>query len=206
MKQVRQSITVIIKLHNDFASMTGYPLFDEIQTIITSYKLDVRSEINIAVLLFATGKVIKSLNASQTGPRLHVPTPYIRGRLYESVTMSRSISTSALNRSRYISGFDISLIVYIQILDKLELKDTFWNGLLLFMTNVMLPKYKDILCGKSFESCEERVKAKEQFFTSLEQLFKAVSEHPEEVYIINQFSTSTVLYSRNGTIGISLCF
>lgn len=64
MKQVRQSITVIIKLHNDFASMTGYPLFDEIQTIITSYKLDVRSEINIAVLLFATGKVIKSLNAS----------------------------------------------------------------------------------------------------------------------------------------------
>ncbi|CAB4014980.1 Hypothetical predicted protein [Paramuricea clavata] len=72
------------------------------------------------------------------------------------------------------------------------------------MRNVMLPKYQDILCGKSLESCEERVKAKEQFFTSLEQLFNAVSENPEEAKGFFKASVRTKTCNCGEVVVISL--
>ena len=59
--EVPKSISVIIKLHNDFKNMMIDPLFDQIQTFMTTTKLDVRSEINLAALLYATGKVCMNI-------------------------------------------------------------------------------------------------------------------------------------------------
>ena len=56
----------MIKLYGDFKNMLTDPTFDEIQTFLTSSKLDfldVRSELNLAALLYATGKVCISAHA-----------------------------------------------------------------------------------------------------------------------------------------------
>jgi hypothetical protein len=55
--EVPKSISVIIKLHNDFKNMMTDALVDQIQTFMATNKLDVRSEINLAALLYSTGKV-----------------------------------------------------------------------------------------------------------------------------------------------------
>ena len=55
--EVPKSISVIIKLHGDFKNMMTDVLFDKIHDFMTTSKLDVRSELNLAALLYATGKV-----------------------------------------------------------------------------------------------------------------------------------------------------
>ena len=62
LKKVQRSLPVIIKLHEDFIKMTEDPLFDDIQTLTNSFDLDVRSEMNFAILLFSTGKVCKYIS------------------------------------------------------------------------------------------------------------------------------------------------
>ena len=58
-----KSISVIIRLHDDFKNMMTDELFDDIQTYMADLnsKLDVRSEINLAALLYATGKVCMNI-------------------------------------------------------------------------------------------------------------------------------------------------
>jgi hypothetical protein len=58
LKELPRSISVMIKLHDDFINMSMDKLFATIEEILVNYNLpDPRSQMNIAVLLFATGKV-----------------------------------------------------------------------------------------------------------------------------------------------------
>jgi hypothetical protein len=58
LKELPRSISVMIKLHDDFINMSKDKLFATIEEILVNYNLpDPHSQMNIAVLLFATGKV-----------------------------------------------------------------------------------------------------------------------------------------------------
>ena len=58
LQNVKKSISVIIKLHADYKEMTSTEKFEEIQEIVQPQNLDVRSEMNLAVLLYTTRKVL----------------------------------------------------------------------------------------------------------------------------------------------------
>ena len=53
-----KSVGVFIKLHEAFEEMTKSPLFKTIEQEIQQLDLDVRSQSNLAVLLYSTGKVL----------------------------------------------------------------------------------------------------------------------------------------------------
>ena len=67
LEQVAQSITVVIGLHDDLTKMTEDPLFQVIEDAMSKHELDVRSELNLAVLMFTTGMVCK-LNTGKLFP------------------------------------------------------------------------------------------------------------------------------------------
>ena len=57
LKDLPKSVSVILKLHNDYEEMTKDVLFNAIQDVVEEMVVDVRSEANFSVLLFTTGKV-----------------------------------------------------------------------------------------------------------------------------------------------------
>ena len=63
LKDLPKSVSVILKLHNDYAAMTNDVLFNVIQDVVEAMEIDVRSEANFSVLLFSTGKVGITLNS-----------------------------------------------------------------------------------------------------------------------------------------------
>lgn len=57
LKDLPKSVSVILKLYNDYEEMTKDVLFNAIQDVVEEMVVDVRSEANFSVLLFTTGKV-----------------------------------------------------------------------------------------------------------------------------------------------------
>ncbi|PFX13601.1 hypothetical protein AWC38_SpisGene22299 [Stylophora pistillata] len=56
-KDLPRSISVVLKLHNDYQRMTKDVLFNAVQDVVEEMKVDVRSEASFSVL-FTTGKVL----------------------------------------------------------------------------------------------------------------------------------------------------
>lgn len=61
LKDLLKSVSVVLKLHNDYEGMTKDVLFNAIQDIVEEMEVDVRIEANYSVLLFTTGKVRNTL-------------------------------------------------------------------------------------------------------------------------------------------------
>ncbi|XP_067020202.1 uncharacterized protein [Acropora muricata] len=61
LKDLPKSVSVILKLHNDYAAMTKDVLFNVIQDVVEAMEIDVRSEANFSVLLFSTGKILQHI-------------------------------------------------------------------------------------------------------------------------------------------------
>ena len=87
----------------------------------------------------------------------------------------------------------------------------YWAGLQTFMSEQMVPKYKNLLSGVvgSDVQVQPAVNANEEdFFNVMEVLFKKVVENPEEVQMMQLnllFSLSLILGNYLQNNGDSLC-
>lgn len=61
LKESPKSIGVILRLHDDFLNMADDPLMEEIEGHLEPLGLDVRSEENVAALMYSTGKVCEGV-------------------------------------------------------------------------------------------------------------------------------------------------
>lgn len=73
------------------------------------------------------------------------------------------------------------------MLQHIGLHELCWDGLMAFMQEEMVPKYKDLMNGKFTEDevCDDEVCDDEDgaFFVVLETLLQSVTENPKKVYI-----------------------
>ena len=61
LKDIPKSVSVVLKLHNNYEGKTKNVLFNAIQDVVEEMEVDVRSKANFSVLLLTTGKVRNTL-------------------------------------------------------------------------------------------------------------------------------------------------
>ena len=79
------------------------------------------------------------------------------------------------------------LYVSLQILEHTKLKNDFWDGLVMFMKNEMIPRYQKLLSGHFEEDGKQTLTAEAQadeFLHEIQQLLKKVAENPEQVLFV----------------------
>ena len=60
-KDIPKSVSVVLKLHNNYEGKTKDVLFNAIQDVVEEMEVDVRSKANFSALLLTTGKVRNTL-------------------------------------------------------------------------------------------------------------------------------------------------
>ena len=61
LKDIPKSVSVVLKLHNNYEGKTKDVLFNAIQDVVEEMEVDVRSKANFSALLLTTGKVRNTL-------------------------------------------------------------------------------------------------------------------------------------------------
>lgn len=61
LKDIPKSVSVVLKLHNNYKGKTKDVLFNAIQDVAEEMEVDVRSKANFSALLLTTGKVRNTL-------------------------------------------------------------------------------------------------------------------------------------------------